>query len=245
MIGGLLAECKNDQTTVALVSDHGAIPTFKRCWLHKPLMEAGLLAYRQNAQTGALEVDLAKSSVVPNRTYIFVNMAGRDPGGIVDPMNYDRIRQRVIECLYAVRDPETGECPFELVTRKETTAYLFGQPGPKVGDIIYFMRPGYTDADINYHKMKEEDLDSDAIGPTEVRASHHQYLPCAEYPPFTNGSFALFQGPGIRKGYCRKYPIWSCDITPTLAFLMGIPLPADVEGKSVTDILEVNLKPVL
>ena len=238
MVGELVRNCADENTIVVVVSDHGAIPTFKRNWLNIPLEKAGLLIYKKNPSTGLLEIDFEKSKVIPRRTFIFVNLEGREPHGIVPPEEYDQVRQETIEVLSRVIDPETNECPFEMIVRRETGGALFGLNGDKIGDLIYFMRPGYTDADANYQQINESELKQPAVGPTLVRCAHHQYLPNAEMGPFTNSSFAVFNGPGIKEGYERNSPIWSIDIAPTLAFLLNIPSPKDADGKAVLDFLE-------
>jgi predicted AlkP superfamily phosphohydrolase/phosphomutase len=51
--------------------------------------------------------------------------------------------------------------------------------------------------------------------------------------------FALFYGPGIAQG--AKFQGSVVDITPTLLYLMGLPLGQDMEGTLLADILEESL----
>jgi len=240
LVGEILRRCHKENTTVALVSDHCAIPTSKRLWVHIPLIEAGLLAYKHDGD-GKMSIDWVKTKAVPRRTYIWVNLLGRDPDGIVSPEEYEKVRQKVIDTLNAVRDPKTGECPFEAVLRKENLE-VYGQWGGKVGDLMYFMRPGYTDADINYLHPHKEDLNVSAVGETVVRCAHHQYLPTAKLGPFTNSAFFILNGNRVREGYQRPHPAFSVDVAPTLAFLSGIPIPKSSEGKLLLDTISKKVQ---
>ncbi len=233
LVGEIVKRCRKENTMVALVSDHCAIPTYKRLWVHIPLVKAGLLAYHPDGK-GGMRVDWSKTKAVPMRTYIWVNLKGRDPEGIVPPEEYEKVRRQIIDTLNAVRDPETEECPFEVIFRKEE-AEIYGQWGEKVGDLMYFMRPGYTDADINYTRIKKENLGLPAVGETVVRCAHHQYLPTAKMNPFTNSAFFILNGDGVRKGYQRPHAALSIDVAPTLAFLVGLSVPKDADGKFLLD----------
>ena len=71
-------------------------------------------------------VDWEKTKVVPRRTYIWVNLEGRDPEGIVSPDDYDKVRREVADVLTGVRDPETGESPIEAILTKENMRF-YGQ----------------------------------------------------------------------------------------------------------------------
>jgi predicted AlkP superfamily phosphohydrolase/phosphomutase len=95
-------------------------------------MRSGLLEYRKDSRTRRTVVDWERTKAYPWRTYINVSLKGRDPNGTVDPTDYERIREEVIQSLYSMKDPETGECPIALVLRKED-AEVFGQWGERVG----------------------------------------------------------------------------------------------------------------
>jgi len=36
----------------------------------------------------------------------------------------------------------------------------------------------------------------------------------------------------------RKYPVRSIDIAPTIAYILGIPIPKDAEGEIIKDVLK-------
>ena len=67
--------------------------------------------------------DIKRSKAFPQRTiYIYVNLKGRDPGGIVEPADYEKVQQQIIDALYSYVDPATGKRPVALaLTKKDAT----------------------------------------------------------------------------------------------------------------------------
>ena len=61
----------------------------------------------------------AYASVHSTGEGISVNLAGREPGGIVDPRDYERVRDEVAERVASFADPRTGSRPVERVWRRE------------------------------------------------------------------------------------------------------------------------------
>jgi len=57
----------------------------------------------------------------------------------------------------------------------------------------------------------------------------------------SNSGGFIAAGPGIRRGYSRDDkdagPAFTVDIAPTVAELIGVPKPAQCQGKVVSDIL--------
>src|SRR3954452_4520683 len=50
---------------------------------------------------------------------VSINLAGRDPDGIVDPGDFERVRNEVMERLESFVDPETGKKPVKAIFRRE------------------------------------------------------------------------------------------------------------------------------
>ena len=67
---------------------------------------------------------------------------------------------------------------------------------------------------------------------------HHQYLPNAEYGGCSNRAVFVLAGPGVRQGVRLRVPPWTPDVVPTLVHLLGMPLPAQAEGKIVAAALD-------
>jgi predicted AlkP superfamily phosphohydrolase/phosphomutase len=247
MIGRIIEGCAGPDTVVAIVSDHGAVHTDRVVWTAGALMRKGLMAYKPTDKPGVFEIDEARSKVRPtNVNYIWVNLKGREEGGIVEPgAEYEEVCNRVIQALYALRDPETGVCPVAVAVRRED-AEQFGQYGDRVGDIVYYMKPGYTDypcgnqtLDLNTYRFVDPIdyvMNGGFAEAKEHNGLHHSHLPYARNSVASNRAIFLAMGPGVRQG-ARVDHVNLVDVAPTLCHLIGIDPPAQSEGRIVPDAL--------
>ncbi|MCL5074348.1 MAG: alkaline phosphatase family protein [Chloroflexi bacterium] len=255
MVGEILRHCADEETLKVVLSDHGCIPTLKTVWAGKALMEAGLLSYKKD-EAGRLVLDWEKSKVIlgdfPLAMNIWVNLKGREPQGIVGPgEEYERVRTEAIKALYSMRDPETGECPVVLALRTEEASFL-GQWGDRVGDIVYYFAAGYSNkrtifsaGPIDPSLIPETGFETVYEGIWAVRGVYLQgihdcYLPNAEISGCSVRAVLVMAGPGIKRGYRLPVPPWTVDVAPTIAYLLGIPAPAQSEGNIVGNALEVG-----
>ena len=253
MVGQMLASCASEETLVVVVSDHAAIPTTRMVWVGQALVDAGLLVYRED-DAGRWVPDWTRTRVVlgdhPLAENVWVNLKGRDPDGIVEPgTEYEAVREAVLHAFYALRDPETGLCPVALALRKEDASFL-GQWGNTVGDIVYYLRPGYASsgAIASIGPLDPEIVRRDHFRwieagiPSQYYAGmhgiHHQYLPNAVYDGCSNRAVLVMAGPGVRRGARLPVPPWTPDVVPTLAHLLGLPLPAQAEGHIIAAALD-------
>jgi predicted AlkP superfamily phosphohydrolase/phosphomutase len=216
MVGEILGKIDLDKTIVVVVSDHGAKPTTHRFDPREVLEKAGLLAYKE--EDGTRKIDWSRTRAVPQRScYIYVNLKGRDPEGIVEPNEYDRVVDQVIKALYEYTDPETGLKPVLLALRRED-ARIMGLYGDRVGDVIYVLRP-------------------------EFGGQHGPFLPTATYGIGDLRGLLIMAGPGFKKGVKISRNVWLTDIVPTVCYLMELPIPKDAEGGVMYQALEdPNLK---
>jgi hypothetical protein len=253
MVGEIVDSCADKETLVLVVSDHAAIPTTREVWVGQSLVDAELLAYRRT-DDGQSVIDWSATKVVlgdhPLAENVWVNLKGRDPDGIVEPgAEYERVREAVIQAFYAMRDPETGQCPVALALRKEDAAYL-GQWGDTVGDIVFYLTPGYASGG-TVQSLGPMDLEAAAgnqyatVGEglasqyfAAMQGIHHQYLPHVEYGGCSNRAVFVMAGPGVRRGRRLRVSPWTPDVVPTLVHLMEFPLPEQAEGKIIADALQ-------
>ncbi|HID06171.1 MAG TPA: hypothetical protein EYP10_03385 [Armatimonadetes bacterium] len=218
---GRITESAGEDALVIVVSDHGAVPSPHG---HVPvrhiLQEAGLLVTKTDPETGKEVIDWQRTKAFPQRSmYVYVNVKGRDPDGIVEVgEEYERVRDQIIRALLDWKHPQTGEHPILLALRKED-GRPWGIYGDAVGDVIYAVRPGYG-------------------------GEHGQHLPTAQYSRHSMRGLLVLKGPGIKSGYRMTRTVWLTDVTPTICFLMGLPYPRDCEGavlyQAITDVQELR-----
>ena len=262
-VARMVEQCADERTIVALVSDHGAVPCYKAFWINNALAQAGLLAYRDSPGPDGSWVDWGRTQAINSFTateHIWVNLAGRQPHGTVSPgAQYERVRERVLQALYDVRDPETGECPVSLAACKEDAVPL-GHWGARCSDMVVFAKPQYYVPDFNHYRRVEGGVEAAerhlaTLGDTVVEqfhrrpeggwlwkwqagGYHHGHLPTAALGELTNRAFFLASGPGIRQGYRREGAINLVDVAPTLAYALGWPAPAQAEGAVRFELLD-------
>ncbi|MBW2085893.1 MAG: alkaline phosphatase family protein, partial [Deltaproteobacteria bacterium] len=217
MIARIL-EVVDEETLVILVSDHGATadgPVFNP---YKPLENAGLTVMKEKAVaaegSGALaetlalftaRPDMKASRAIPQREiHVYVNLKGRDPDGIVEPEDYQKVQQEIIEALITYVDPGTGKRPVALALSKQD-ARILGLYGDYIGDVIYAIYPWFG-------------------------SQHGQILPTVDWGVGSLKGLFTMAGPGVKKNHRLQRTAWLTDIVPTLCYLMDWPLPAQAEG---------------
>lgn len=221
MIAQLLEACGKD-ALIILVSDHGAVPDGPVFDPYKILAPAGLSVLKESQHYEGVaakraeglfeefkmvfqQPDVKQSKCFPQRTmYIYINLKGRDPEGIVEQADYEKVQQQIIDALYVYVDPATGQRPVSLALSKRD-ARILGLYGDHVGDVIYALYPWYS-------------------------GQHGNILPAAEWGVGSLKALLSFTGPGIKKGYMIDRTTNLIDIVPTICYLMDLPLPAQAEG---------------
>ncbi|HIE09554.1 MAG TPA: hypothetical protein EYP65_06860, partial [Armatimonadetes bacterium] len=143
MIGEIVGAA-GEEALVIIVSDHGALPSPKGgVPFLQILKEAGLLVTREDPETGEEVVDWSRTKAYWQReVHFYVNLKGREPQGIVDPKDYERVRDEIIEALMNWRDPKTGERPVYLALKREDMR-SWGAYGDEVGDVMVAVKPGW------------------------------------------------------------------------------------------------------
>ena len=207
---GRLLELQDDETVVVVTADHGGTPDLAPpIAAEDVLKEVGLLV--TDAATG--EIDLSKSVAIPVGTiHVFINLKGRDPGGIVEPEDFVKVQQQVIHALTTYVDPNTGRQPFALAVTREN-AEMLNLWGDLVGDVVWAVHP-------------------------EFDACHGRHLPAVSLGIGGQHTTFIINGPHIRSGAALEGQARSVDIAPTLAYLLDVPQPRDSEGRVIMEALE-------
>jgi predicted AlkP superfamily phosphohydrolase/phosphomutase len=215
---GELLKLADENTVVVVASDHGGTPNrYGMPQVSRILEEAGLSVYTED-ENGKRVCDFRRSRAVlhpHNLLNIFVNVAGRDPQGIVDPADVYETQLEIIDALYAYREPASGHCPFSVVLTKDD-ARMVNLWGERLGDVVYALRPEYDGA-------------------------HGRQLPTARLGIGSQRSTFVIAGPGVRAAGDLKHPVRVVDVAPTVCHLIGLPIPSHVEGRIVREALELGM----
>ena len=213
---GRLVTAAGPGTLVALASDHGRVSPQATFDPQEILRRAGLLVVEPDTSGGGRKIIYGKSRAVPvGSVHIFVNMKGRDPGGIVEPGDYDETVDAVIAALTDHTDPVTGQKVAVALRNKD--AALLGLGGERTGDVVW----GVTGR-LGGH----------------VGGIHACQIPTASSPTGDIRAALLMAGPGIKQGVTLTEPVWQWDVAPTLCHAMGWPAPQNATGRVIRACLD-------
>ncbi len=218
LLGRILPLVEGASTMV--VSDHGSKGMVGGVCLNEWLLEKGYLALKEYPAKATplekLQVDWPKTRAWGAGGYygrLSINVAGREPQGVVPAAEYEAFRNRLIGELEAMADHK-GKPLGNKVFRPEDVYKPVRNIAPDL--IIYF-------GDLNWRSVGSLGLKAlytfeNDTGPDD--ANHDQH-----------GIFML-RTPGVApRGAVEGLDLR--DVAPTVLKLMGVPVPADMEGKAV------------
>jgi len=138
--------------------------------------------------------------------------------------DYREIAAAIIEKMKGIKDPETGELVFRAVKMKEE---LFSGPYfDLLPDIVWLPSTQYRINANLYPRLISPRLDAPHVS--------------GEHMTDPDGIFTL-TGPGIlRNKEIRGAQI--ADLTPTILYLMDLPIPGDMDGRVLEDAFEPSRK---
>jgi len=116
---GRLLDMIDDDTPLLIFSDHGFCSIKQEVQLSRVLIDRGWTTPVENP-THPLSIDPSRSRaycLIPGR--IFVNLQGREPGGIVPLDQYQNIRKELAADLLQLKDPDTNESVIDRVFMRE------------------------------------------------------------------------------------------------------------------------------
>jgi predicted AlkP superfamily phosphohydrolase/phosphomutase len=223
-----LVELAGEESQVFMVSDHGFGPTNEIFYVNVLLEKNGFLTWKNGVSTddkGLLTahnmrehfetIDWEKTvayarTTSANGIYIRVARKSGQPG--IAPEEYNSVRSQLVDLLLSYKDQQTGT---PVVTKIETREEVF--PGIAMGqapDLTLTLRDG------GFVSILKSDT---IIRPRpEVKGTHRP-----------EGIF-LASGHGVRNGLTLN-TLSVLDVTPTLLYSMGLPIPEDLEGRVATD----------
>jgi predicted AlkP superfamily phosphohydrolase/phosphomutase len=210
----------DEETVVMVVSDHGA----KRMdggirvneWLRK---EGYLVTLRDPAERTSVRdagVDWPRTVAWGEGGYyarVFLNVKGREPEGVVDPADYERIRDELARRLADIPDERGHPIGTKVYRPEEVYPQANGVPPDLIvhfGDLAW-RAVGTMGGDEGIHTFEND------TGPDD--ANHAQ------------DGLLILAGDGIPSG--RREGMHLLDVAPTVLELLGLEPPASMRGTSL------------
>ena len=231
-VGEFLGQLDDGGTVFAVVSDHGMVADVKAVSLINLFKERGWVTLTPDGT----DVDWAGSRVFFVQNHLWINLKGRDEGGIVSGEDYGALRQEILNALRSLTDPENGDHCFAIVVPREDAA-MIGLWGDYIGDVCYCYSGGYRWTGPEVLSSGETRIVFPCGG-----GNHGPMVPTYETDVTSVMGDLVLWGPGVKKNFVipkelqKKY--CSTDLAPTLSRLIGIPTPAQNEGRVLHEFLE-------
>jgi len=150
---------------------------------------------------------------------IFLNTKEEYPEGQVSETEFEEIRDKIIEELEQLEDPENGEKVIGKIWRKEDIYRDFADRAP---DILFYTKDMAYKVNDGFHgKVFDESVPNGSHG--------------------LNGVI-LGKGPDIAKG---EFDMHLTDVAPTLLHLMGEEVPEDMDGEVRKEVFKEGSAPAV
>ncbi len=156
--------------------------------------------------------------------YLYINLKGRGPLGIVEPRDYEGLRDELAERFRAatIRHPDGHTTPVFLeVHRAEELYGCSREENPNLPDLMLVPHPGF--AVVRKIRGRQPVRWCD---PRRLEGTHR-----------VEGILAL-RGPNVRSGVRVDANI--VDITPTALAALGLRVPVDMEGRVIREAFSVE-----
>jgi predicted AlkP superfamily phosphohydrolase/phosphomutase len=178
--------------------------------------EAGFLSKRH------IDWSKTKAYTQGNFGQIFVNQKGRQPQGCVAPADVRPLLDDLKAGLLEIPHPETGKPLVEKVYERED---LYDGPNSGLAPDLTVVLGDWRYRTIGLYDFTTNKLISPAFGPT---GDHRME------------GVIVASGPAFLKG-AEPVGATLMDIAPTVLHLLGVPVPADMDGRVITEILDSSV----
>jgi predicted AlkP superfamily phosphohydrolase/phosphomutase len=215
---GRLMELAGEDTIIMVASDHGGKAMKGAFCVNSWLEEQGLLKLRKPVEKISrlqeADVDWERTTAWGWGGYyarIFINMKGREKQGVVDPADYEVVRERIAEMIRGIRGPNGEEWATRVFKPEDAFPECRGDP-PDL--MVYFDDLSWRSAGTIGHGNLY--LPENDTGPDD--AVHDKMGLYIYYDP-------------RRDLGGRREDMRIVDIAPTILKGMGLHVPADMEGR--------------
>jgi predicted AlkP superfamily phosphohydrolase/phosphomutase len=221
---GTLLERIPPETVVMVVSDHGVKGMYGGICVNEWLRRHGYLTLLEDLPSEGLvqfedvKVDWSKTQVWASGGYyarVFMNVAGREPQGVIPADQYEHFRDRLADALRSIPAPDGSD----IGTRVFKPVDIYREVRNIAPDlIVYFGDLGWRSVGSMGHGDIYT-LENDT-GPDD--ANHAE-----------NGLVILADPRSRRRGERLAPAPQLMDVAPTVLEIMGLPIPADMQGTSI------------
>ncbi len=228
MIGQIIAN-SDSNTLIVFSSDHGACPLNTSIRVNNLFAKNGYLKFKLDNITGEPIIDYAHSKALYLKMDgVYLNPAGLDGNWKrASGPEYEKLRDEITKLLTNLQT-EMGEHPITSVTKWEDAEQFLDLPKDRVGDLIISNKPGFGFYEEFTEKMEVFTIPlitgyKQAILGDTVKSM---------WTPF------VIMGKGVKAGITLDKNISHKDQLPTILELMGMEIPAYVEGKPIDEVFK-------
>jgi len=190
------------------------------------------VAGRAAAVVSASGIDFARTKAYPTgqTSCIWVNVKGRQPKGVVEPgEQYEEVREKIIQLLSELKDPDTGQRVIRKVYRREEV--WSGPCLEELPDLVV--------------EQKDETYDTPTFAEVHKETAFYA-LPEPDPKLFRRlgghkrQGIIMALGPHIKR--CEIAEADIADVPATVLALLGCEIPGEFDGRVLTEILTDDIE---
>ena len=225
-IGWLYENVIGENTVFMIVGDHGAVGFNRTVLVHDYFEKEGFLKYLPAPDNKHIywrdrKVDWKNTKAFPvGCGNIYINLKGREPEGIVEPEDYDKTVNEIIDILQRYHWNEKNECYLAFAVEKKQAGFI-GLGTERVGDVVYGLSGNTTGGYIG--------------------GVHACQIPSAKTATGDIRCLCILSGKNVKKGQIVDRPANLEDVAPTLCYLLKYPQPAQATGGVLFNLFDSDL----